>query len=218
MQPRILLSSSKSAPQFYMDAVSRCGGIPTAAYLPEIDLGFDGLILCGGGDIHPKYFGEEIDGSRDIDLDRDIAEFALAKAFVEAGKPILGICRGHQLLNILFGGSLHQDLSNAREHSSFADFDLIHTVCAADGSIVQKLYGSRFTVNSSHHQGLKKIGEGLRVTLTTEDASVVEGIEHDTLPVFGVQWHPERMCFSKQRPDTVDGAKIFEHFLKLCAK
>lgn len=218
MQPRILLSASKTAPTAYIDAVTQCGGIPIAAYLPEIDLSCDGLILCGGGDVHPKYFGEEIDGSREIDLERDEAEFALTKAFIEAGKPVLGICRGHQLLNIYFGGSLHQDLPNAREHSSGSDYDIIHAVSASEGSLLGSMYGSSFPVNSYHHQGIKAVGQGLKVTLTSEKDGVVEGIEHESLPVFGVQWHPERMSFGHRRADTVDGAKIFRHFLKLCAK
>lgn len=217
MQPRILLSASKTPPTAYIDAVTQCGGIPVAAYLPEIDLSCDGLILCGGGDVHPKYFGEDIDGSKEIDPDRDEAEFALIRTFLEAGKPILGICRGHQLLNIYFGGSLHQDLSCAAAHSSGSDYDLVHTVTAAEGSLLGGMYGSRFTVNSYHHQGIKAVGQGLKVTLTSEEG-VIEGIEHESLPVFGVQWHPERMSFSHRREDTVDGAKIFQHFLKLCGK
>lgn len=215
MKPKILLSTGTGY-NFYVDAVTGCGGIPTPQYLPQPDLSYDGLILCGGGDIHPKYFGEEIDGSRDIDLARDEAEFALAKAYIEAGKPVLGICRGHQLLNVYFGGTLYQDLENAREHSSFADYDLIHPVTAVKGSLLASLFGRSFTVNSSHHQAVKKVGNGLKVTLTTDNHSVVEGIEHESLPILGVQWHPERMCFRKQRSDTADGSEIFKYFIRLC--
>ena len=213
--PRILLSGNKKL-QFYIDAVNGVGGIADAYYLPKIDTDYDGLILCGGNDIDPKYYGEEIDGSVDIDRARDDVEFALLKAFVDAGKPILGICRGCQLINIFFAGTLYQHIDNANEHSSFSDFDLIHRVSATKGSIAEGLYGANFVVNSFHHQAIRELGNGLQVTMMSADNTVVEGLEHKRLPVFGVQWHPERMCFSKHREDTVDGAAIFEHFIRLC--
>ncbi len=215
MKPRILLAA-KSNPQNYMDAVVSCGGEAIWEYPPKMDTDCDGLILCGGGDIHPKYFHEEIDGSNDIDPERDALEFALTRAFAEAGKPILGICRGHQVINVYFGGSLHQDLSNARAHTSFAGHDLVHPVRAAKGSIAQQLYGDCFSVNSHHHQGLNRLGQGLIPSIWSLDGTVVEGIEHTTLPILGIQWHPERMCFSKARSDTADGSRIFQYFLNLC--
>ena len=213
MKPRILLSG-KSKLSNYSDAVNYAGGIATAKYLPEIDTSYDGLILCGGNDSDPKYYGEEINGSVNIDYKRDEVEFALADAFIKAGKAVMGICRGHQLLNIYFGGSLYQDLKNAKEHSSFADYDLIHTVTAKKESIAEQLYGNTFTVNSFHHQAIKKLGENLTPTIFSGD--IIEGFEHKTLKVFGVQWHPERMCCSNKRDDTVDGAEIFKYFIQLC--
>ena len=214
-KPKILLSGNKKL-QFYVDAINGVGGIAEAGYLPKIDNNYDGLILCGGNDIDPRYYNEDIDGSVNIDYERDKVEFKLLKAFVDAGKPILGICRGCQIINVFFGGSLFQDFKNSREHSSFADFDLIHSVNATEGSIARELYGKEFVVNSFHHQAIKELGDGLRVTMMSTDNSVVEGIEHKTLPIFAVQWHPERMCFSNRRTDTVDGAKIFEYFIRLC--
>jgi len=216
MKPKILLSTG-SSPENYIEAVIGCGGIPTAQYLPEPDTSYDGLILCGGGDIDPSYFGEEVNGSRNIDQARDQAEFALVKAYIEMGKPVLGICRGHQILNVYFGGSLHQDLSNAACHSSFADYDLIHPVAAERHSLLASLFGAEFVVNSSHHQAVKALGEGLKVTLRSGKDGTVEGIEHNFLPVFGVQWHPERMCFQKKREDTADGSAIFRYFIELCS-
>ena len=213
---RILLSTGVSADN-YIAAVGNCGGIAVAKYLPEVDTSFDGLILCGGTDIHPSWYGEEINGSVDIDDARDQAEFALAKAYVEAGKPVLGICRGCQLLNVFFGGSLIQNLDTAQKHVRSAEGDSVHAVRADHGSIAASLYGDAFCVNSSHHQAVKKLGNGLRITMTTEDDRVVEGFEHESLPVFAVQWHPERMSFAHRREDTVDGAAIFEFFMQLCS-
>ena len=215
MKPRILLSGSANN-ENYINAVNGCGGIPFASYLPEVSLDYDGLILCGGGDIDPKHYGQEIDGSVSIDPERDAVELALAKAYIEAGKPVLGICRGLQLLNVYFGGTLIQHLENYREHTSGADYDLVHNVRAEEGSIAYDLYGANFTVNSSHHQAIGKLGEGLKVTMRTADGKVIEGIEHEAFPVFAVQWHPERMCFEKARRDTVDGSLLIRHFIEMC--
>ena len=211
---RILLSSDIKA-QNYVDAVSQLGAEPTAAYLPKVDTSYDGLILCGGADMHPKYYGEEIDGSVGIDLARDEAEVALLKAYVEAGKPILGICRGHQLINVFFGGSLYQDIAESELHKRENDQDKVHLVSAASDSMLARLYGESFYVNSAHHQALKDLGQGLRATAYWNDRHV-EAIEHTELPIIGVQWHPERMCFKNKREDTVCGADIIKHFLDLC--
>lgn len=212
---KILLSGNKKL-QYYVDAVNNTGGSAVAAYLPEVDTSYDGLILCGGNDTDPSYYGEAICGAVDIDYDRDRAEFALLDAYVKAGKPVLGICRGHQLINIYFGGSLYQDLDNAAEHSSGESYDLTHTVRAGENSMMRQFYGAEFVVNSYHHQAIKQLGSGLSVTMMSGDGRVIEGIKHDSLPVFGVQWHPERMCFSARREDTVDGAAVFAYFMQMC--
>lgn len=215
MKPKILLSANNNK-QYYIDAVNLSGGEATCEYLPRVDLSFDGLILCGGNDIDPKYYGEEFGGSVNIDASRDEAEFELAKAFIEAGKPVLGICRGSQLLNVYFGGSLIQHLPNADIHTNKSDYYITHEVSAEKGSVLEKLYGENFRINSSHHQAVKKLGAGL--VATAFYGEVVEGFEHKSLPVFAVQFHPERMCYSQQREDTVDGAPIFEYFINLCKK
>lgn len=214
-KPRILLSGNRKLPN-YVDAVVGSGGIADAKYLPEIDTDYDGLILCGGNDTDPAYYGEQIDGAVNIDYERDKCEFALLKAFVDAGKPVFGICRGFQFINIFFGGTLHQHAETANKHSSFESYDLIHPVHALVGSVAEKLYGTDFTVNSAHHQSIKKLGDGLKITMTSPEDAVVEGIEHTSLPIIGVQWHPERMCFLNRRDDTVDGAAIFKYFINMC--
>ena len=215
-QPRILLSAS-SKTNYYIDAVLAAGGEPVLEYCPSASAeGYDGLILCGGNDIDPAYYGEGMDGAVNIDAARDKADFALFDVFMKAGKPILGICRGCQLLNVAFGGSLCQHLPNADQHTSGTSDDLVHLVRAERESVFFGLYGEQFSVNSWHHQAAKVLGKGLRLAMTAD--GVIEGFEHETLPVFGVQWHPERMCCSKTRPDTVDGQKVFVHFIELCKK
>ncbi len=211
---RILLSGQNNM-QNYVDAINAAGGEATAKYLPEISTDYEGLILCGGGDIDPKYYHQEMNGSGNLDRERDAVEFALLKAFVDAGKPVLGICKGHQLINVFFGGTLHQDIPEKNLHTSNQSFDRIHPVTAEENSMLWKLYGSSFVVNSSHHQAIDRLGDGL-VATALWDKTYIEAIEHSTLPVYGVQWHPERMCVSKKRPDTIDGIKTFEWFLRLC--
>lgn len=213
---RILLSGNTKL-QYYTDAVTAAGAVATAMYLPEVDTSYDGLILCGGNDVDPKYYGEPVDGSVNIDLPRDEAEFALLDAYVKAGKSVLGICRGHQLINIYFGGSLYQDIPEADLHTCRLDYYCTHSVTAVKGSLLEKLYGTEFTVNSSHHQALKELGEGLIGTAFWK-GRYNEAFEHASLPILGVQWHPERMCCSQKREDTVDGLRIFKAFLDLCRK
>lgn len=212
-----LLLSGKRKLQYYIDAVNAAGGEATAAYLPEISTGFDGLILCGGNDIDPKHYHQQIDGSVDIDHQRDAVEFALLKAFVDAGKPVLGICRGHQLINVFFGGNLHQDLPEKQFHSSGPDLDITHSVTATENSVLSGLYGPSFQVNSYHHQAIDRLGDGLVATAHWNDR-LIEAFEHCSKPIYGVQWHPERMCVSCKNEHTVDGIKIFEWFINICQK
>lgn len=102
VSPRVLLSANTNK-EFYIDAVEKCGGIAVAQYCPEFSSEYDGLLLCGGNDINPKYYNEDINGSVNIDDLRDAAEFELFRKFVEAKKPIFGVCRGCQLINVALG-------------------------------------------------------------------------------------------------------------------
>lgn len=212
-----LLLSGKSNIQYYIDAVTAAGGDPTAVYLPEISTDYDGLILCGGGDIDPKYYHQEMNGSGRLDAERDAVEFPLLKAFIDAGKPVLGICRGLQLINVFFGGSLVQDIPEKDLHIKKQDVDSVHPVTATENSLLYNLYGPAFTVNSAHHQVIDKLGDGLVATAYWND-TYIEAIEHSSLPIYGVQWHPERMCVSKKRDDTIDGLKTIEWFIDICKK
>ena len=211
---KILLSCGVNS-QNYVDAISGLGAEATAKYLPAIDTNYDGLILCGGNDINPERYAEKLNGAVDIDFERDEVEFALLKAYIDVGKPILGICRGCQLINVFFGGSLYQNLQEADLHKRKNNTDMVHRVTAISDSIVGGIYGESFFVNSAHHQAVKVLGDGLRAS---EDwtGQYVEAIEHNTYPIFGVQWHPERMCFRNKREDTVCGADIFTYFINMC--
>lgn len=218
MKPKILISTGGGDASNYIAAIEAAGGDADARYLPTPDLSYDGLLLAGGDDIDPARFGEENRGSRDIDPARDRAEFALLDAFCAAGKPVMGICRGHQVINVRLGGSLIQDLCPilAPAHGGEGG-DKVHLVTAAEGSLLRRLYGPEFAVNSSHHQALGRLGRGLAVTARSTDG-VVEAVEHDALPLISVQFHPERMTGARARPDTVDGGALFRAFLDLIEK
>lgn len=213
-KPRILLSGTTKFDN-YTAAVENVGGVAEGGYLPEYSEDYDGLILCGGGDVEPKYYSESNTESAGMDDARDQAEFRLIKAFMEAGKPILGICRGHQVLNVYFGGSLHQHMPETPVHRSGTKEDLVHPVTATPEGLVGSLYGEHFPVNSFHHQAVKELGAGLQATAFWQD-TYVEAFQHESLPIFGIQWHPERLCCSHARPDAVDGTKVFAYFIALC--
>ena len=215
MQKVKLLLSGKPRMEYYIEAVEKCGAEAVAEYLPSINTDYDGLILCGGSDVDPKYYNESIDGSEGIDAARDENEFALLEAYIKAEKPILGICRGHQLINVFFGGSLYQHIPESALHTRKEHGDEAHEVSTFVGSTLCDLYGEKFSVNSAHHQAIKRLGDGLCALAVWND-QYIEAIEHKTLPIIGVQWHPERMSFSQARPDTVSGTKIFEKFIAIC--
>ncbi|ETO99140.1 glutamine amidotransferase, SNO family [Lachnoanaerobaculum sp. MSX33] len=175
----------------------------------------DGLLLPGGGDIDPVYYGEEMNGSDEPDKELDKAQRDILDAFVKAKKPILGICRGMQLINIYFGGSLHQDLATRDIHTRKNDNDSIHSVKSVEeGNLFEKFYGKTFNINSAHHQGAKKLGEGLKEVLRSEDG-VCEAVIHEELPIIATQFHPERMSYKQRRDDAVVGEEIFEYFKSL---
>lgn len=215
-KPKILLSGKPSM-EAYIEAVDNAGGIPTAEYCPTFGEEYDGLLLCGGVDVAPDRYGQPVNGSGTPDLERDAAEFRLIEAFLQAEKPIFGICRGCQILNIYFGGTLHQDLPTKDRHRILkAVVPPVHLV-VADDPLLTGLYGTdAFSVNSSHHQAVDTLGKGLRITARCPEDAVVEGFAHESLPVFAVQWHPEKLSGSWQRPDAVDGIGLFEHFIGLC--
>ena len=218
MQPVLLLSGANQSRANYEAAVSAAGGRPHSFYLPEVtDGGYDGLILCGGADMDPAHYGQENTGSFGIDPRRDAAELALAACFLAAGKPILGICRGLQVLNVALGGDLIQDLPpNIRPcHTSGGQGDLLHPTRVKCGSFLHRLYGPSPMVNSAHHQAAGRLGQGIEAVQWSGDGCV-EGLCHTSRPLWAVQWHPERLCLAHARTETVDGLALFRFFVAAC--
>lgn len=160
---------------------------------------YDGLVIPGGTDIDPANYGEPINGSVGINKSLDRLQLKMLDNFVKAGKPVFGICRGALLINVYFGGTLKQHINYHR--------GVAHVVVSEKGSIAYQLYGRTVRVLSYHHQAAAKIGEGLKVTQRASDKNV-EALEHETLPVFCVQWHPEYMDKS--------GNLILNKFLQMC--
>lgn len=185
------------SPQTYFQAVWQAGGMPVLLQPDENQAmealaHLDGLLLTGGGDIDPARLGQEPHPKTgDISQARDACEYALVKAFVQAEKPILGICRGMQVLAAALGGELCQhvpDLPHVRlDHS---DSTIRHGVTFAKDSLLYSFYGEQAQVNSTHHQSVLKAPDGFAVTAVSEDG-VMEAIESGCF--VGVQWHPERI-------------------------
>ena len=212
MKPKILLSQPLNG-QNYIEAICACGADAYLEAYPTEEEGYDALVLCGGGDINPIRFGEENNGSYGIDYRRDECELLVLDKFVKAQKPVLAICRGCQVVNVYFGGTLVQDIGNGAPHKE--EGDAIHSVIAEGDSAVRRLYGERFTVNSMHHQAINRVGKDLFVTHRATVDGVIEGLEHKFLDIVCVQWHPERLCLSRKREGAVDGLKLFEYFVEL---
>lgn len=150
-------------------------------------LGCGGLLLPGGGDIHGALPPEET---------------FLLRAFWEAHRPILGICRGMQALNVFRGGTLLDDVPGHRQPQG----DMVHPTRAAGP--LASLLGHAPVVSSNHHQAVDRTGEGLLLCQWAPDG-VAEGLYAPDRPVLGVQWHPERQSFALRRDDAADGAPVF---------
>jgi len=211
----------------YTNAVLKAGGIPMVLpytvddkVIAEISLKLDGLLLSGGGDIDPTLFEEEPHpGLGEIVPERDEMEIALIGHFMAQKKPILGICRGCQILNVALGGDMIQDLGaqkpDSLQHSQRAPRShASHMIQIREGSLLHSIYGqTEMKVNSYHHQAVRHAAPSLVATAYAGDG-VVEGIESSQGGfVVGVQWHPE--CMVSKHPEQL---LLFQAFVQACAK
>lgn len=215
----------------YVSAIINAGGLPLIIPATEDQAALyalyemmDGLLFTGGADIDPAVYGESLDGTEaeGISDERDSAELRLARWALADDLPVLGICRGHQLLNVAAGGTLYQDIpaglpQSAVDHrgSTYTDDRslLTHKVSLEPGCRLAAVFGAtELAVNSLHHQGVKQPGSGLRVVGTGPDglAEALEGSQHSWL--FTVQWHPEEL-WQKQTA----ASHLFKAFVEAAA-
>ena len=181
---------------------------------------FDGLLLPGGGDIDPEIYGEEqYHKTKNVNRAKDDFEISLFNNAIENDIPVLGICRGIQIMNIAMGGSLYQDIEDLYpqptcKHDGKPDDDW-HKITIEPESLLKEIVGTNVdNVNSAHHQAIKSIGNGLVVTARSKEDGIIEAMEYPKYPfVIGVQYHPERMGKNKKKP--YPNGEFLEHATKL---
>lgn len=226
------VSSDGSVPKFktsmsYWKAIEKAGGIAirllpvSKEKIPIILDRLDGVLLCGGPDISPEKYGEKPHPSVNVlSKLRENFDFALAEEAIKRDMPVLGICLGSQMINVIKGGTLVQDIPSCvsrKVHHRPVVFDEIfgpmHEVKITRGTKIASFYNAKtIEVNSYHHQAVKKIGKGLAVAFRSTGDGVVEGFEDPSaFFLIGVQFHPEL----QQKPAGLHD-KLFTEFIKAC--
>lgn len=212
----------------YYDAVIRCGGVPVlipatdekSVWVEYLEV-CDGLILSGGPDVDATYFGKNnMPYANEISPIRDSMEIFIAKQAIDMDKPLLGICRGIQVINIAAGGSIFQDIYEENitgkqliKHSQQAPrWFKIHNINIKHGTCLNSIFGEdALKVNSFHHQAVSEVAPGFTVNACADDG-IIEAISHpDRKFILGVQWHPENLW----RKDN-SHLKLFERLISVC--
>ena len=176
---------------------------------------YDAIVIPGGHNITPSIYGAKRSHyTYGTDSAKDKLQIYAVKMFKKAKKPILGICRGEQLVNVALGGTINQHIGTRKGNKSGSKKGW-HTgyrkITIRKDSWLYPIYGKTQSVVHSHHQCVKKLGKGLRVTQWDSQSGIIEGYEHKSLPVYGVQWHPDHW-----KPN--DGDKLFEEFYRICLR
>ncbi|MDR1567436.1 MAG: gamma-glutamyl-gamma-aminobutyrate hydrolase family protein [Streptococcaceae bacterium] len=192
-------------PSGYIKAVQAVGGLPimipigdpntTKKYISMIDK----LILAGGQNVAPEFYGEvNLTKSKDYNRERDAFELSLVNEAIRQGKPIFGVCRGMQLVNVAIGGTLMQKVENHWQSAPYTQ--PTHSIKNKKDSVLSKIYGRKSTVNSFHQQAIKQIASPLKISALSPEDEVIEAVESidSTLKFLGVQWHPDFMYAARK--------------------
>ncbi|PIC75963.1 gamma-glutamyl-gamma-aminobutyrate hydrolase [Sporosarcina sp. P19] len=211
----------------YVRAVRQAGGVPVMLpvgleAIEEVCNRLDGVLLIGGEDVDPFLYGEEPHRQLGKVLpERDESELALIKTMADQDKPVFGICRGYQLINVAFGGTIYQDIyaqlsEDLLQHHQLTDLEFaFHSIdIVGDSKLVEWAGTSEVRVNSLHHQAVREVRAPLVVTAFAKDG-VIEAFESTAHRfVVGVQWHPEAMV---KREDPLS-LKLFEQFIEAASE
>lgn len=208
---KIAIIGRRADTKNYVKYVQTAGLTPLVTLSHKEVASCDGLLLPGGGDITPAFFGEKNHGSANIDTELDIIQLQAFDLALHRQIPVLGICKGLQIINVGLGGTLYQDLPTAHIHRYIGN-DQYHDTQILSDSWLHVLYGNSAKVNSAHHQALKKLGSGLRAVQYCPLDNCIEAISHRTLPILGVQWHPERLDETKAH---ISGQGVLTYFVSL---
>ena len=215
-------AGSVSAGRSYVKAVLMGGHVPVI--VPDIDdpvrlrkvlRKIDILLLPGGVDVAPERYGEARSPQLgEVNMERDAFEYCVLTEAVRLRKPILGICRGVQVLNVFLGGSLYQDLPSEYPDTTVNHWDEPHLINIKRNTRLFRLLGKETVeVNSFHHQAVKRLAPGLRVSACAPDGTI-EAVECDSLPIAGVQFHPEQLTI---QGDTLF-LNLFRNLKKFCKR
>ena len=209
----------------YVKAIENAGGTPFVLPITNEKENIlkllktcDGLLMTGGGDIDPKYYGEELHPNAEEPCPvRDEFDFFCFRTAFALKKPIFAICRGVQVVNVALGGTLYQDLPSELESSILhrqtqAKFEPSHSVSVmADSPLYALICKQEMVANSFHHQAIKRLADGLEVSAFASDGVIEAVSSKGKRYLRGYQWHPERLCGIDE-----DNKKLFEEFIKAC--
>ena len=204
----------------YVNAILNANALPVLIpvndndeYLNELMKRIDGLLVTGGEDVNPMVYHESYHFLQgESCLERDMFDIGIIRKCIENKKPILGICRGLQVINVALAGTLYQDISEVSQdvynhRQKEEKYYPIHYIYNEEGSFLYSIFGEKCAVNSFHHQCIKELGKGLKAVSSSDDG-VVEAIEHVSLPIYATQFHPEMMAEKNK-----DMQSIFKQFV-----
>lgn len=195
----------------YVRYVEAAGLVPVVTLDQGVLSGCSALLLPGGGDITPAFYGERNHGCGNVDTELDILQLQAFDLALGQGMPVLGICKGLQVINVGLHGTLVQDLGDSgNQRHRYENGDKYHKSVIKEASWLYECYGGEAMVNSAHHQAIARLGEGLKAVSRCPFDDCIEAIAHESLPVIGVQWHPERIDPGKSG---TDGRKVLEWFV-----